>query len=115
MTEQRLSNVLPLKLPKIQPKIPKSSLFLVNKIAAVMEEYNVPRAVPERIKTAESSFFPTAAAIKIKINPLKKAEKKAAALKAIVEVKMVAITAPRVAPPEIPKSPGSESSFLKKI
>lgn len=79
-----------------------------------MEEHKVPRAVPERIKIEESSFFPTVAAIKISINPLNNAEKKAAALTAIAEETSVAITAPRAAPPEIPKRPGSESSFLKK-
>ena len=102
-------------------------MLLVRRIAEEMEEYKVPRAVPQRKSITEEAFPALLKASAVTKNPAASAPKKAqrfigeinlktgssAGGKALPARITVAITAPSVAPEEIPIIPGSASGFLK--
>lgn len=122
----------PLKLPKIQVYIGRSSLLQVSKIKDESAEYKVPSEVPHKRSIIEE-FFPAFVNAKnvtkspanmevinakrftgeIKCAIGKRGAKMPFVAKSGVK-KTVAITAPSVAPELMPKMPGSANGFLKK-
>ena len=90
-------------------------------IAEETDEHNVPNAVPHKRRTTEETRFPEDD-ITDRINPLKKAPRKAKIFteennppKKDKPPRHAAVTAPKVAPALIPRSPGSARGFRKNI